>query len=378
MRVGIVTQAYYPLASGVTEHVYNLARHLQAQGHEPTIITSKFLRINPYNHDEGLKVIRLGLNVPVPVPLNGSFNCINLGFQTGAILEAICQKNKFDIVHIQSPLDPILPLIAMSHIKTPLVGTFHSYSSSALLYDFFRREFETRIKNLRGRIAVSQAAKEYVANYFEGDYRIIPNGIDTQRFNPSAKPIAKFDDDFFNILFVGRMNPRKGLKNLLRALPTVFAKHPKTRLIVVGSGLLSNYYKLYYPNSLADRVHFVGYVPRGELASYYRTADVYCSPATGGESFGIVLLEAMATGAPIVASAIRGYSEVVTDGQEGLLVPPEDPMLISRAIIRLIENEGLRKKMSEVGHKKAQEYSWANVAKQVAEYYQEICRAKPI
>jgi phosphatidylinositol alpha-mannosyltransferase len=343
MRVGIITQSYYPIAGGVTEHVYYQARHLQEMGHQPTIITSRFLRTNNYNHDE-----------------------------IGRRLQRICRKKQFDIVHIHSPLDPILPLLAVYHIKQPKVGTFHSYSNSALLFDFGRKPINEMAHRLGGRIAVSEAAKEFHRGYFPGDYSIIPNGVDTGRFSQDAKPLERFDDDFFNILFVGRMAPRKGLKNLLRALPPVLSKYPKTRLIIVGDGILRGYYRLFYPSWISDRVFFEGYIPRSQLARYYASADLYCSPATGGESFGIVLLEAMASGLPIVASAIRGYSEVVTNEQEALLVPPDDPLVISNAIIRLIEDKKLRDKLSHNGLAKAKEYSWEMITRRLVDFYGEV------
>ncbi len=372
MRVGIITQSYYPIAGGVTEHVYYQARHLQEMGHQPTIITSRFLRTNNYNHDGDLDVVRIGWNVPIPVPFNGSFNCANVGFQIGRRLQQICRKKKFDLVHIHSPLDPILPLMAVHHIELPKVGTFHSYSNSALFFDFGRKPINEMAQRLAGRIAVSEAAKEFHCGYFPGDYSIIPNGVDTGRFSENVKPLERFDDDFFNILFVGRMAPRKGLKNLLRALPPVLAKYPKTRLIIVGDGILRGYYRLFYPSWISDRVFFEGYIPRNQLARYYASADLYCSPATGGESFGVVLLEAMASGLPIVASAIRGYSEVVTNEQEALLVPPGDPLVISHAIIRLMEDKKLRDKLSYNGLVKAKGYSWKIIVRRLVDFYGEV------
>ena len=376
MRVGIITQSYYPIAGGVTEHVYYQARYLQKMGHQPTIITSRFVRTNNYNHDDDLDVVRLGWNVTVPIPLNGSFNGANFGWQIGKRLQRLCDERQFDIVHIHSPLDPVLPLLALLHIQQPKVGTFHSYSKSALLFDFGRRQLNELAQRLAGRIAVSRAAREFTSSFFPSEYRIIPNGVDIERFSPQTKPLERFDDDYFNILFVGRMAPRKGLKNLLRALPIITAKHPQTRLIVVGDGVLTGYYKLFYPSSVSDRVFFEGYIPRSQLARYYASADLYCSPATGGESFGIVLLEAMASGLPIVASAIRGYSEVVTNDQEAILVPPDDPLVIGDAIIKLMEDKKLRQKIVQNGFTRVKEYSWAAVVARLVDYYKEVLAKK--
>jgi phosphatidyl-myo-inositol alpha-mannosyltransferase len=376
MRIGIITQAYYPITGGVTEHVFYQAKYLKELGHQPTIITSRFVRSNHHNHDDHLDVVRIGWNVPIPIPMNGSFNCINIGPSTRSTLKKICADKKFDIVHVHCPVDPILPLLAVATLDLPLVGTFHSYSKSALLFDFFRRQYGQLLQRLQGKIAVSNAAREYIQSYFSGDYKIIPNGVDMSRFNAEAQPLPRFKDGYFNILFVGRMAPRKGLKNLLRAFTMVCQKYPKTRLIVVGNGLLADYYKLYYPAGMSDRIIFVGYVPREQLAHYYASADIYCSPATGGESFGIVLLEAMAMGVPIVATAIRGYSDVVRHEQEALMVPPADPLVLRDAIIRLMEDEPLRRRLTAAGREKVKNYSWPAVVGEIVKMYEEIVNRK--
>ena len=188
---------------------------------------------------------------------------------------------------------------------------------------------------LDGRIFVSQAVRDFTLAQFAGDYRVIPNGIDVERFSsPAIKPIERFDDGRPNILYVGRLDKRKGFDHLLRAFPLIKQQFPDARLLVVGAfddqekKPFVNFARKHHLKS----VHFIGYVSRAELPRYYRTATLSCAPSTGFESFGIVLLEAMAAGVPIVASDIMGYRQVLTDNHEGTLVPPCDREAIARAL----------------------------------------------
>jgi len=366
MRIGIVTQSYYPIPSGLTEHVYYLAKELIKLGHQPTIITSNFFN----NNDSlGLDVVRVGWDIRLPIPINGSFNDVNICYQLTKKLRRICEEKKLDIIHIHCPLDPIFPLTALRNLSIPKVGTFHSYAKIHLGYEIFGHQFKEYADKLGGRIAVSEAAKEFSERYFSGEYDVIPNGINLKRFNPDIEPIERFNDGLFNILFVGRLDPRKGVKYLLKAFPLIYEQYPHCRLIVVGNGFLTDYYKMYAPENLSHKIFFEGYVKPKDIPHYYATANIFCSPAIGGESFGIVLLEAMASGKPIVASDITGYSQLVTDGQEGLLVPPKSPYAIANAIIKLIRDEELRKRMGSIGLIKARQYSWEKIAKKVEECY---------
>lgn len=370
MRVGIITQYYFPLTGGISEHVYHLADHLRQLGHEPTVITS---RCFGGNGSYGQDVVRLGWNMRMPIPINGSFGCFNVGYQIGAKIQELCRERQFDLLHLHSPAEPILPWVVLGSATVPVVGTFHTmYTKLNLPYEIFGRQFRKYVEMLSGRIAVSEAAKEYNDRYFPGEYAIIPNGVDLARFHPGVEPIKKFNDDTFNILFVGRMDPRKGVKFLLQAFPMIHKQHPDCRLIIVGDGWLKEYYKMYIPDGLEKKVFFEGYVAREDLPRYYAAADVFCAPATGGESFGIVLIEAMASGKPIVASNILGYREVVTDGQDGILVPPNDPAAISEAVLTLIKDHRLREAMGQQGLLKAPQYSWGSVAEQIVQCYRRV------
>lgn len=374
MRIGIVTQYYYPIPGGISEHVHYLAKNLKDLGHQPSIITSRFFRnIHSNNTNHDLDVIRIGWNVPVPIPINGSFGNVNIGYRIGNKLVGICQEKKFDLIHIHSPLEPVLPLIVLSKINIPKVGTFHTaYSKFNLAYEIFRYQLKNYADQLDCRIAVSRSAKEFIEQYFPEEYFIIPNGVDLNRFNLQVKPLDKFNDGIFNILFVGRMDPRKGLKYLFKAFPLIYKQYPHCRLIVVGEGWLRDYYRMYLPSYLSDKVTFEGYVSRDVLPRYYASADVFCAPSTGGESFGIALLEAMASGKPIVASAIKGYRDLITYGQEGFTVSPKDPEMLKENILKLIKDKDLRKRMGEKGLIKSREYSWDKVVKKIEDCYKKV------
>jgi len=227
---------------------------------------------------------------------------------------------------------------------------------------------------LDGKIAVSPPAAEYVGAYFPGYYNIIPNGLDVERFaDPTLEPVAEFDDPTVNILYVGRAEKRKGLAYLIDAFETVNERDPNTRLIVVGpdSKQLQRLEK-----SVRDRaqsnVHFVGSPSDEELPRYYRTADISCSPALGHESQGYVLLEAMAAGAPVVASNIEGYASVVTDGVDGVLVRPKDSVALANALTELVGDEQRRRELAAGGRVRVQNYAWPRVTEQVLSYYDRL------
>ena len=222
-----------------------------------------------------------------------------------------------------------------------------------------------------------EPARKFISQYFPGDYRVIPNGIDTKRFSPEARPFEEYKDSKeLKILFLGRMDPRKGFKYLLRAFPLIYQKLSEVRLIVVGNGILKHWYHLSLPSVLGPRVDYRGFVSHNDVPRYYASCDIYCSPATMGESFGIVLLEAMASGKPVVASDITGYNSILENGKEGLLVRKKDPLALAEAIIALGQDKKKREKMSRRGREKALKFDWQRVTDQVEEAYREVLRRK--
>jgi phosphatidylinositol alpha-mannosyltransferase len=220
---------------------------------------------------------------------------------------------------------------------------------------------------------VSKPARDFVSRYFGGDYEIIPNGVDTERFSPEVQPLKKFSDGRFNVLYVGRLEPRKGLPVLIDAFAEFSsAGAGRARLIIVGDGPLRGRISRSIPGSIRESVHFDETVSPELLPRYYASADVLCSPAIGGESFGIVLLEAMASGVPVVASDIPGYRTAVKNGEHGLLVEPGSRRSLATALGLLAADESLREQMSARGRRNSEEYSWKVVAGKMEGYFSEL------
>ncbi len=375
MKIALVSPYDYPYPGGVTEHIAALDENFRALGHDTRIIAAS-------TTDEdllGQHVFKVSAAVS-PVPFSGSTARITLSPQVYRRVKKILHDEKFDVVHVHEPTAPVLPLFVLRHSHAVNVGTFHAYRESNAAYEYMRPLFQRVFNRLDGRIFVSEAVQDYITQYFPGDYTIIPNGIDCARFASSnVKPIEQFDDGRPNILFVGRLEKRKGFRHLIRAYPLLKELVPDARLIVVGA--FSDEEKapfLRYARTHRLRgVHFVGFVSPEELPRYYRTATIFCAPSTGFESFGIILLEAMAAGLPIVASDITGYRTVLQDGSEGILVPPTDDEVLARAIAQLLRDPAQRAAMSASGKTKAAQYDWSIIAKRVLAYYNELIAAQP-
>jgi phosphatidylinositol alpha-mannosyltransferase len=283
------------------------------------------------------------------------------------------EREQFDLLHYHEPFVPFLSPIILRLSTSVNVATFHAYGGFSPSYEFGRRAMRGYADRLHGRIAVSGAAKHFIERYFPGDYKVIPNGVDIDRFQ-RAVPLARWQDGTSNVLFVGRFEPRKGLLDLLKAYRILRKTGCDCRVLVVGSGPLAREARRYVATRRLKGVEFLGRVSDEEKAQLFRTADVYVSPATGGESFGIVLLEAMASGTAIVASDIHGYKGVVRRGREALLVPPREPKAIAAAVARLLRDDEERQAMAAAGRLRAEEFSWPRVTAKVDDFYGVVIR----
>ncbi|MDY6892889.1 MAG: glycosyltransferase family 4 protein [Chloroflexota bacterium] len=377
MKIALVCPYDMAYPGGVGIHISRLEENFIRMGHEVTIIApSSKPRETLQNGD----VIVLGR--PVPIRASGSIVRVPVSpllLFSGRIPD-ILNREKFDVIHIHEPLLPVLATSVLHYTSQELaVGTFHAYRNNSWGYPFWKPIILNRWFNkLDGRIAVSNAAKGFVNQYFPAEYTIIPNGIDLQHFKNHTEPLEQYCDDKLNILFVGRMEKRKGFKYLLGAYEQVKREFPHCRLIVVGPKDRSwqKYRRLAIARNLQDIV-FAGFASYDDLPRYYRSADIFCSPATGKESFGLVLLEAMAAGKPIIASNIAGYADVVSHGVDGLLVKPQDTRALADGLLQLLRDKPLRERMGAMGELKAQDYSWESVAQRVIDYYQELRQDHP-
>jgi len=370
MKIALISPYDFAYPGGVCNHISCLEQHFTRMGHEVKIIAPASKAVSTL----GDRFIPVGK--PRPVPVSGSIARITLSPWLSSRIKAILDQERFDICHLHEPLMPMLCTTVLRLSPTPNVGTFHA-SGGKPWYSFGTPVGKLLLKKwfhkLDGKIAVSEPALAYVRKYFPGDYTLIPNGVDSKHFSPSVSPIDEFVDGKLNILFVGRLEKRKGLNYLLKAYERVKQEIPNSRLIIAGPGtrLRHKYEKQVMHNGLKDVV-FVGYVAYRELPRYYKTADIVCSPATGRESFGIVLLEAMAVAKPIVASNIEGYTSVLTHGAEGLLVSPKNVEKLAQALISLLADESLRQQMGAKGRLKAGEYDWEHIAQRVLNYYHKV------
>jgi phosphatidyl-myo-inositol alpha-mannosyltransferase len=367
VRVGLVSPYDFASPGGVNDHVRHLARQLRRLGHEARIFAPSSRADVDF---DTARFYRIG--TPISIPVNDSVARITLSFHLANEVAAIVEKERFDVLHFHEPLMPALPMTMLRMSTTANVGTFHAFARSNLGYYYGRRWLEPYLAYLHKGIAVSEPARAFVNQYFPSfPLRVIPNGIDVNAFRPGLPPIRHLRDDRVNILFVGRLEKRKGLGDLLRAYELMHARVPKTRLIIVGDGPLRGQVESYISRHRLPDVVMAGYVPDMVLPRYYCSADIFCAPATGAESFGIVLLEAMASGLPVVATEIEGYMSVLEPGRDSMTVQPKGWAELGAALIILARDADLRRRMGEFGHEKAKRFGWEAVASQIVEVYDE-------
>ena len=360
MKVGIVTPYYFPHTGGVPSHVSALARKLKNRRIKVKIICPKFGKVK----DEE-DVIRIGR--PIPLLFNGSFTF--LSFSAGA--KEVVEEEKFDLLHIHEPYNPY----SFAFLKTSprKVATFHFFRED--IEDIFKLISKPIVKLLNSSldvaIAVSSSALKGMREIgINVKTYLVPNGVEVEKFE-NAQPFPEFLDGKFNIVFVGRLEPRKGVKHLIRAFRTVKKVIPNSRLIIGGGGLLS-YYKTFVTDEIKGSVVFTGKLSDSDVSRLLATADICVFPSTRGESFGIVLIEAMASGKPVIAGINSGYLEVTENGKWALLVNPQDEDELARKIIHLYFDRQLRFELSKLGKMRARQFDWNNIVERIIDIYNEV------
>lgn len=364
MKIAFLTTYDFATSGGVKNHILNLAKEFTAMGHDCTIIA-------PSSRPLFLKNFIQIANFPSAAKTAFIPPHLLIGFKAIMRLHKLLNKSNFDLLHIHEPLIPILCLSALFHKKTPLFATFHTYYELGQpMYRLFQPIFNLCLKRLRGRIAVSESAKAYISRYFTYDYKIIPNGVNISQFQKITAPPAIITPGFFNLLFVGHAQfKRKGLRYMLEAYRILKPNYPNLRLIIVGATWNGREHSKNLTELSLPDIIYLGSVSDETLVGLYQAADIFCAPSTGNESFGIVLLEAMAAQTPIVASKIDGYMNVVEDQKEAILVPPRQSVKLAEAIKYLIDNPKIRQQLTIQGKKKVQQYAFSKVAKDVMDYY---------
>ena len=371
LSIALVSPYDYAYPGGVNLHIHHLGRHLREHGHDVDILA-------PTSSEEPTEEGFVRLDVGIfPLPISGSIARISISPSVVGEVKSVLGRRHYDIVHLHQPTTWAIGPAVLHYSHSVNIGTFHQFRETSYGVEYGgTRVYRYFMEKLHGRIAVSTAARDFARTLSPGEYRIIPNGIEVAQFQAShVQPFQEYlDDGKLNILFVGRLEKRKGFRYLLRAFRTVKEAVPEARLIVAGAFDREDResYVRYARHFRIRDVKFVGYISEEEKARWYRTAHLFCAPSTGFESFGIVLLEAMAAGTPVVATNIAGYRDVIRQGVTGELVPPEDDDALAGALIRLLRNPARREALREAALREVGRYDWSRVSREVESFYREV------
>lgn len=366
MKIGLVCPYDWDAPGGVQVHVLDQALEFIRLGHDVRVMA-------PSESDTGHPDWFTSGGPSRAVSYNGSVARLAFGLGSTRRVRAWIRENKFDVLHVHEPLAPSLSALAVWAATGPIVGTFHSSMERSRMLSAGNALARTVLEKLRGRIAVSEMARRTFVEHVGGEFVVIPNGIDTSAFaGTDALPGHPREH---SLVFLGRLTePRKGLHVLLEALPMIARDVPDVSLVVAGPGDPSAALATLHPQ-WHDRVEFLGLIPAETKAATLRSGSVYVAPNTGGESFGIILTEAMAAGAPIVASDLTAFSTVLGDGDAGELFRNEDAADLARVLVEVLRDADLRKRMVAAGHERVQMYDWSRVSREVLDVYESVMAA---
>lgn len=365
LRIGLVAPYDLRVPGGVSAHVGELASELRRTGHATTVLAPVSGPEPPPSND----LIRF--EGVVSVPTNGSVARLALAPRLGNGVSSVLRTHAFDVIHIHEPFTPGLPIAVLRASRTATVGTFHAMWESRAVARAAGLVFRRTFRRLHATTAVSEPVREFVSLHYGQIDGVVPNGVDVARFSTPASPIDWLRDGTPTVLFVGRPEPRKGLRYLLDAFALLRARGSTARLVVVGA--MTERQRRACEHDVASRsltgVHVVGWVPREDLPRYYQSCDVFCAPSIGSESQGVVILEAMASGTAIVASSIRGYQSVLTHERDAVLVPPCDSERLAVALERVLADHDVRRVLATAALRTAATYDWPLVARRVLTHY---------
>ncbi|HKR68138.1 MAG TPA: glycosyltransferase family 4 protein [Streptosporangiaceae bacterium] len=367
MRIGVVCPYSWDVPGGVQEHIRDLAEALIDLGHTVSVIS-------PADDDAALPYYVVPAGRAVAVPYNGSVARLSFGPLSANRVRRWIKEGNFDVLHVHEPAAPSLSLIACWVFDGPIVATLHGATTRSRALHAAEPMLRSALEKVSGRIAVSEAARTTLVHHLGGDAVMIPNGVTISRFE-KAEPLAGWPGEGGGIGFLGRMDePRKGLSVLLRAFELIGPERPGLRLLIAGPGDTSEV-TTRVPRSLRDRVVLLGQVSEAVKVQVYHSVDVFCAPNTGGESFGIVLAEAMAAGAPIVASDLDAFRRVLRGGRAGELFTSGDPADLAAAIGRLLDDPERRASLSAAASAAVRDYDWGKIARDVVKVYQAVMPA---
>jgi phosphatidylinositol alpha-mannosyltransferase len=367
VRIGVVCPYSWDVPGGVQEHIRDLAEALIDLGHFVSVIS-------PADDDAALPYYVVPAGRAVAVPYNGSVARLSFGPLSANRVRRWIKEGNFDVLHVHEPAAPSLSLIACWVFDGPIVATLHGATTRSRALHAAEPMLRSALEKVSGRIAVSEAARTTLVHHLGGDAVLIPNGVTISRFE-KAEPLTGWPGEGGGIGFLGRMDePRKGLSVLLRAFELIGPERPGLRLLIAGPGDTSEV-TTRVPRSLRDRVVLLGQVSEAVKVQVYHSVDVFCAPNTGGESFGIVLAEAMAAGAPIVASDLDAFRRVLRGGRAGELFTSGDPADLAAAIGRLLDDPQRRASLSAAASAAVRDYDWGKIARDVVKVYQAVMPA---
>ncbi|WP_329122789.1 glycosyltransferase family 4 protein [Streptomyces sp. NBC_01353] len=377
MKIGIVCPYSWDVPGGVQFHIRDLAEHLIRLGHEVSVLA-------PADDETPLPPYVVSAGRAVPVPYNGSVARLNFGFLSAARVRRWLHDGTFDVIHIHEPASPSLGLLSCWAAQGPIVATFHTSNPRSRAMIAAYPILQPALEKISARIAVSEYARRTLVEHLGGDAVVIPNGVDVDFF-ARAEPKEEWQTEGARssgegggerrggtLGFIGRIDePRKGLPVLMKALPKILAERPETRLLVAGRGDEEEAVAS-LPREMRSRVEFLGMVSDEDKARLLRSVDVYVAPNTGGESFGIILVEALSAGAPVLASDLDAFAQVLDQGAAGELFANEDADALADAAIRLLGDEVRRDELRKRGSAHVRRFDWSTVGADILAVYETV------
>ncbi len=363
MRIGMICPYSFDVAGGVQAHVVDLARVLIERGHEVSVLT-------PSSKETVLPDFAVSSGKAVAIPYNGSVSRLSFGPKAFARLRKWIRKGDFDVLHVHEPNAPSLGMLALAIADGPIVATFHTSTEKSLVLSVFQSVLRPSHEKIRGKIAVSELARRWQMESLGSDAIEIPNGVDVRAF-ADGDPLPGYPREGKTVLFLGRYDePRKGMAVFLEALPAIVAAQPDVEVLVIGRGDEEKLLREAGPH--AKHLRLMGAVTDEEKAAALRSADVYVAPNLGGESFGIVLVEAMAAGTAVVASDLNAFERVLDGGEAGRLFPVGDGAALGRAIVELLDDDFRRAELVTHASEVVWRFDWSVVAEQVIRVYETV------
>ena len=362
LRIGMVCPYGWDTPGGVQIHIKELAEWLISKGHEVSVLA-------PVTDEDGsIEPWVVSAGRPISIPYNGAIAKVIFGPLASSRVKQWIANGNFDLLHLHEPAIPSLSLLAGWAGDGPMVATFHAATNSQKIANAIGTMLDPLIERITAKIAVSEIARETLKDRFSTEAVVIPNGIDTSKFD-GIGPRAEWALPN-TIGFIGRFDePRKGLSVLLAAIPEIVTQVSNLRILVAGPGDSEDFSKQ-VPSQLRNRITFLGRISELEKAQFFKSISLYIAPNTGGESFGIILAEAMAARTPIVASNLPAFAKLLDEGKSGELFTSESSTALASAVLHLLGNDDARKQIADAGFEKAKIFDWDTVGNQISSVYE--------